>query len=30
MAGVLLLAGAVVGTVHGWFLTKMVPEGLNK
>ena len=26
MAGVLLLAGAVVGTVHGWFLMKMVPE----
>jgi len=26
MAGVLLLAGAAVGAVHGWFLTRMVPE----
>jgi hypothetical protein len=25
MAGVLLLTGAIVGTVHGWFLLKMVP-----
>jgi len=29
MAAILLLAGAVVGTVHGWFLKKMLPEGAS-